>query len=84
MADGVDIIDNLQNSLDELSNRMNPQVIIGCECFFRKLEVMEKDIRDSISRIMSHHNVIGFHTYGEQINSVHVNQTFTGVAIGAE
>ena len=84
MADGVDIIDNLQNSLDELSNRMNPQVIIGCECFFRKLEVMEKDIRDSISRIMSHHNVIGFHTYGEQIHSVHVNQTFTGVAIGAE
>ena len=25
--------------------------------------------------------VVGFSTYGEQINSVHVNQTFTGIAI---
>jgi hypothetical protein len=27
------------------------------------------------------HNVRGFSTYGEQIGSIHVNQTFTGVAI---
>jgi len=26
--------------------------------------------------------VIGFATYGEQFNSMHVNQTFTGIAIG--
>jgi signal transduction histidine kinase len=26
--------------------------------------------------------VIGFATYGEQYNAMHVNQTFTGVAIG--
>ena len=26
--------------------------------------------------------VIGFNTYGEQYNGMHVNQTFTGVAIG--
>lgn len=84
MAEGVDMVENLRESLDQLRDRMHPQVIIGCECFFRKLEVLEKDIRDSVGRIMSQHNVIGFHTYGEQINAVHVNQTFTGVAIGSE
>jgi len=26
--------------------------------------------------------VIGFNTYGEQFNGMHINQTFTGVAIG--
>jgi hypothetical protein len=26
--------------------------------------------------------VVGFSTYGEQYRSMHVNQTFTGVAIG--
>jgi len=26
--------------------------------------------------------VIGFNTYGEQFNGMHLNQTFTGVAIG--
>lgn len=82
MAQGVDMVQNLRQSLDALQERMNPQVVIGCECFFRKLEVLEKDIEQSISKIMAQHNVIGFHTYGEQINAVHVNQTFTGVAIG--
>jgi hypothetical protein len=83
MAEGVDMIENLRVSLDELEQRMKPQVIIGCECYFRKVEVLERDIRESMGRIMARHNVIGFHTYGEQINAVHVNQTFTGVAIGA-
>jgi len=82
MAEGVDMIENLRDSLEALQQRINPQVIIGCECYFRKIEVLEKDIKDSMGRIMARHNVIGFHTYGEQINSVHVNQTFTGVAIG--
>ncbi len=83
MAQGVDMVENLRDSLDKLQMRLNPQVIIGCECFFRKLEVLNKDIKESMGRIMARHNVIGFHTYGEQINAVHVNQTFTGVAIGA-
>lgn len=83
MAQGVDIVENLRESLDQLEKRMQPQVIIGCECFFRKIEVYERDIQNSMGRIMARHNVIGFHTYGEQINAVHVNQTFTGVAIGA-
>ena len=27
-------------------------------------------------------NVVGFGTFGEQFQAMHVNQTFTGVAIG--
>jgi hypothetical protein len=27
-------------------------------------------------------NAVGFSTYGEQFNGIHVNQTLTGVAIG--
>lgn len=83
MAQGVDMVENLREALDALEQRMKPQVIIGCECFFRKIEVLERDIQESMGRIMARHNVIGFHTYGEQINAVHVNQTFTGVAIGS-
>jgi hypothetical protein len=32
--------------------------------------------------IVKNTSFIGFRTYGEQFNSVHVNQTLTGVAIG--
>jgi hypothetical protein len=30
---------------------------------------------------LQQHRVLGFSTYGEQLNSMHVNQTMTGVAI---
>jgi hypothetical protein len=32
---------------------------------------------------MAQNRVFGFSTYGEQYNGLHLNQTFTGVAIGA-
>jgi hypothetical protein len=37
-----------------------------------------KDIQDLLKRT----KLIGFSTYGEQCDFVHVNQTLTGVAIG--
>jgi hypothetical protein len=32
--------------------------------------------------IMKHNQVFGFSTYGEQYDGLHMNQTFTGIAIG--
>ena len=34
-----------------------------------------------LSALLQQHRVLGFSTYGEQLNSMHVNQTMTGVAI---
>ncbi len=48
----------------------------------RLLEIEQKGIKAKIGQIMTDNNVIGFSTYGEQFNAMHVNQTFTGVAIG--
>jgi hypothetical protein len=36
-----------------------------------------------MSELLQANKVIGFATYGEQYNGMHVNQTFTGVALGA-
>jgi hypothetical protein len=43
----------------------------------------QKQIKHLVSKVLARNNVIGFCTYGEQFNAMHVNQTFTGVAIGA-
>jgi len=59
-----------------------PVVIIGCDCILRRLEMEARGIDDQIGQMMSQSNVFGFSTYGEQFNSLHVNQTFTAVAIG--
>ena len=37
---------------------------------------------DEVSDFLRHHKVIGFNTYGEQFDGMHINQTFTGVVIG--
>lgn len=58
-----------------------PTIIIGCDCILRRLEMEAHNLDDSIGDLMAKSKVVGFSTYGEQINSVHVNQTFTGVAI---
>lgn len=57
-------------------------VIIGCDCILRRLEMDSQGLLAVTGKRMAEQKVYGFSTYGEQFNSVHVNQTFTGIAIG--
>lgn len=59
-----------------------PQLVIGCDCFLRRLEARYSGLHEATSAFLRAHGVIGFNTYGEQFNGMHLNQTFTGVAIG--
>lgn len=82
IARGEDIIANLEEALDEVKCEIRePRVILGCDCILRKLEMKETGLLERVGEIMADNNVIGFSTYGEQVDSVHVNQTFTGIAI---
>ncbi|GJD58178.1 hypothetical protein IFDJLNFL_4094 [Methylobacterium dankookense] len=38
--------------------------------------------RQGIADLYRRYNVVGFETYGEQYRAMHLNQTFTGIAIG--
>lgn len=57
-------------------------VIIGCDCIQRRIQFEHEGLEQQIGSIMIQNRVVGFSTYGEQYNGLHVNQTFTGVAIG--
>ncbi|WP_461518685.1 nitric oxide-sensing protein NosP [Porticoccus sp.] len=77
------LVEHLRETLESLEEKIgHPQLIIGCECILRQLEVVNLGIEDKISDLFRQYNVIGFETYGEQFNAQHVNQTFSGVAIG--
>jgi hypothetical protein len=83
LAQGVDMVQNLQQAFDEVRAAIGPpQLVLGCDCILRRLECERDGIKERIGRIFADNNVIGFATYGEQFNSMHVNQTFTGIAIG--
>jgi len=58
------------------------EMILGFDCILRRLDATNRGTLDNISRVYSEANVIGFGTYGEQFNSMHINQTFTGIAFG--
>ena len=55
---------------------------LGFECLFRRLDAEQHQFAREISQLYRENRVVGFHTYGEQYRSMHVNQTLTGVAIG--
>ena len=85
IAKGVDLVDNLNTLFDDIEQRIGPpRVVIGCDCILRRLELRQNGAIDKVSAILRRHNVIGFSGYGEQFRGMHVNQTFTGIAIGAK
>jgi hypothetical protein len=71
-----DLFANLQDDIGK------PQLVIGFDCVLRRMEMERRQTRHLASRIMADNNVIGFATYGEQYHAMHLNHTFTGVAIG--
>lgn len=77
------ILDGVEQLLAGISQRIGtPQLIIGYDCIFRRLELEHLGLKDQASQLLARHHVIGFNTYGEQFNGMHLNQTFTGVALG--
>lgn len=85
VAESGDIVQDLERQFAELQSSLNNvQVVIGCDCILRRLEMERKEVKSAISEILLGNKVIGFSTYGEQYHSMHVNQTFTAVAIGIE
>jgi hypothetical protein len=77
------LLPNLENLFDGLRERLGPLLLtIGCDCFLRRLEIEDHDGVDAVSAFLRRQPVLGFNTYGEQFNGMHINQSFTGVAIG--
>ena len=81
LADPMDMSDHLEKEMAKLSKKRAPDIVLACDCILRRLEAQEKQKSHALSQIMSDNRVFGFSTYGEQYNSMHVNQTLTGVAI---
>lgn len=77
------LLDNLRKQLEQAEAAVGPPLLtIGCDCFLRRLEAELTGVVEQTSDMLREHRVIGFNTYGEQFEGMHINQTFTGVVIG--
>ncbi|HUN54165.1 MAG TPA: nitric oxide-sensing protein NosP [Smithella sp.] len=83
VARGVDMVANMEQSFAAIQDEIGPpQLVIGCDCILRKLEILQSGLKDRVADVFRRYNAIGFNTYGEQFRGIHVNQTLTGIVIG--
>lgn len=76
------LLPNLQSLFDGLQERLGDLLLtIGCDCFLRRLELEDHGSLEQVGAFLREQRVMGFNSYGEQFNGMHINQTFTGVAI---
>ena len=80
---GMDIEINLEKAVNKLNEIFdNVEISIGCDCILRRLEILANKKENLIAGLLKRINLFGFSTYGEQFNSLHINQTLTGVIFG--
>lgn len=85
LGEARDIISGLGGLFDRLTSDVGGlDRIIGFDCVLNKIEAEQRQITRKVSKMFVDNRVTGFNSYGEQFHALHVNQTFSGLAIGWE
>jgi hypothetical protein len=78
-----DILSSTAATLHELDESLGGiDLVVGFDCILRRLDAETRQIRHQMDELYRKYGVTGFHTYGEQFNAMHLNQTLTGIAFG--
>lgn len=85
VAEPRDMVKSMEAELERLDQAVGGvDFVLGFECVLRRLDAENRQVKHKVSDLYRRYHVVGFHTYGEQYNAMHLNQTFTGVAIGRQ
>ncbi len=83
-ARGIDLVDSLEKAFAEIQIAIGELQLVVCfDCILRRLEYSHSELLAGVEQVFHDNHVVGFNSYGEQFNGVHVNQTLTGLAFGA-
>lgn len=78
-----DLVEDLQEEIGKLRQSVpSLKLILGCDCILRRIELQQKALMPQANQVLDDALFVGFSTYGEQYNGIHVNQTLTGIALG--
>ncbi len=81
VAEPQDMLRATATVLDDISESLGGiDMVLGFDCILRRLDAENRQTRHLMEELYRKHNVCGFHTYGEQFNAMHLNQTLTGIA----
>lgn len=78
-----DLVENLRSTFGALHEQLDgPILTLLCDCALRRIDITQRGTRGFVENILKNNNSVGFSTYGEQFNGIHINQTLTGIAFG--
>lgn len=79
----VDPVEVVRGALEQARRELGQlDLLIGFDCVLRHRQLKAHGLVGAVGDLLDEARAVGFNTYGEQHDAVHVNQTFTGVAIG--
>lgn len=74
---------DLATRLGELAGRLGRvDRALTFDCILRRIEFKRSLCMDAISDLLRQHRCVGFSSYGELLNGIHLNQTMTVLALG--
>lgn len=81
---GHEVIDEALQRAMQAEEISKAELFIACNCILRALETQQEKKHEVLGKITSRlsPHIIGFDTYGEQLNGLHFNQTLVGLALG--
>jgi hypothetical protein len=84
IAESGNLVADLESLFVRLNHDLGPvEAVLGFDCILRYIEMEQGQMLGDISRLLTANTVIGFNTYGEQFGTMHMSQTFTGIAFGS-
>lgn len=71
---------------EALSGRPQADFLLICNCILRALEAEAEGQHPLVGELVARHarSAVGFDTYGEQLDGLHINQTFVALALRSE
>jgi len=84
VAQPVDMLERLTGTFDTLNKALGvPELVIGFDCAARTSFMERHGLTEAVSGLFEKNRVVGFSTLGEQFNTIHVNNSFTCLGVGA-
>jgi hypothetical protein len=83
LAEARGMVESTRSALDEIDRRLGGiDMVLGFDCCYRRVDAANRQIMRPMAELYRKYSVVGFGTYGEQYQSMHLNQTLTGIAFG--
>ena len=83
LGESIGLAENLTVLEKEIRDEVGePELTLGVECLMRRIEAESTTQVQALGGWFRRNRVVGFCSHGEQFRSMHVNHTFTGIAIG--